>query len=254
MAPFNVAAAGIDLFFSIPILGRILKMFWNAILTLLNMLAGLIEFLLMSIGVMPEKKLRISVVLFKSEEEGILAEPDEVVKQLQNAVKVFKDQANIRLIPISPYQSKTKAEYTLASPDWIHIPEKPVSSDVLDVHCNLKAFLEDLWITGSKYQISAMTSFFYGNFLRIIGYGSPIIVFIVRSIHRHGGCSLGPLSDYVTVHRNNLACIAHEVGHACNLLHDSDKHNLMYSRICGLENMTRSQVAWVRASRHVTLF
>ena len=65
------------------------------------------------------------------------------------------------------------------------------------------------------------------------------------------GCSLGPLTDYVTVRADQPVCLAHELGHACSLLHTQAAANLM-NPTCGGVHLSRWQVAVLRASRHVT--
>ncbi len=85
----------------------------------------------------------------------------------------------------------------------------------------------------------------------VTGYGEPIAVFVVRDIAGKGGCSLGPLSDYVTVDRARGRLIAHELGHSCGLWHAKEAGNLMLPA-ADSESMTRSQQAIFRNSRHVT--
>jgi hypothetical protein len=85
----------------------------------------------------------------------------------------------------------------------------------------------------------------------VTGYGEPIGVFVVRDIAGKGGCSMGPLSDYVTVDRVRGTLIAHELGHCCGLWHSGDAGNLMHPA-ANTETMTRSQRAIFRNSRHVT--
>ena len=96
---------------------------------------------------------------------------------------------------------------------------------------------------------------FHATFRRISGYGAPLMVFVVEDLAGFGGCSLGWLSDYVTVKTNSLKTTAHELGHACNLLHQKDAHNLMHPSSMRLEPVTLTawQIAVLRASRHVTL-
>ena len=53
----------------------------------------------------------------------------------------------------------------------------------------------------------------------VTGYGEPIGVFVVRDIAGKAGCSICPLSDYVTVDRVRGELIAHELGHSCGLWH-----------------------------------
>jgi hypothetical protein len=105
------------------------------------------------------------------------------------------------------------------------------------------------------------------NGRRFIGYGAPVIAFAVRSFKDgNEGCSLGPLQDYVTVDFSKPASVlAHELGHACGLLHDEDwplstyQSGGMITLMKKYSNdrpasLTRAQKAWVRASRHVSFF
>lgn len=125
---------------------------------------------------------------------------------------------------------------------------------MLDVDCNFKAMLQDLVMTGSKYQFNTVTNFFDTSFRRVFGLGAPITVYVVRDIRKKGGCSLGWLSDYITVRHNHTRCITHEIGHACNLMHTDDEENLMYPKSCAPEKMTPWQIILMRASRHVAYF
>jgi predicted Zn-dependent protease len=75
---------------------------------------------------------------------------------------------------------------------------------------------------------------------------------------QNDGCSLGPLTDYVTVafKESITRTLAHELGHACNLWHYDDPDNLMTpGRSGGVGySLSRVQKALVRMSRHVTYF
>jgi hypothetical protein len=83
--------------------------------------------------------------------------------------------------------------------------------------------------------------------------GAPLMVMPVASVEEGilAGCSLGFLVDYVTVRGEQPICLAHEIGHACNLLHLAEPMNLM-NPTCGGLHLTRWQVALLRLSRHVT--
>jgi predicted Zn-dependent protease len=78
------------------------------------------------------------------------------------------------------------------------------------------------------------------------------------------GCSLGPLTDYITVmfRREDASVVdhstlAHELGHACSLSHVDGGNNLMNphpepANRAQRRSLTRAQIALLRASRHVT--
>lgn len=178
------------------------------------------------------------------------------VPQLQAAIEIYRQEANVRIVPAGPFvYTSAFAADGQASVDWIHGTGRgPSGSGVLDVSCDTPAAGEDLSSIGSNFEILASTACFYTNFRRVIGYGAPVVVFVIRTIRGSQlGCSLGPLSDYVVVEASNPICIAHELGHACNLWHVSDNDNLM-NPSCGRRKLGWWQVALVRASRHVTYF
>jgi hypothetical protein len=245
--PFNALATPIDLVFCIPGIGRIVKWVWNVIVTLLHLPFGLIEWAFLTKGYKPEKKLKIGIVLFSKEPNNPVVETQKVVAQLKKTSALFREKANIRILSAKSSASEEPAE------DWITIYKKPPSKKVLNVGCNKYAFRQDLWVTGMMFQFMALTRLFYTNFQRIIGYGSPIVIFIVEDVDGFRGCSLGPLTDYVTVDRKGLVCMTHELAHACNLFHyNDDEENLMHPKGCEKTTLTTKQIALLRASRHVT--
>ena len=80
-------------------------------------------------------------------------------------------------------------------------------------------------VGGIYYNLVMSRECFCGNARRLLGYGSPITVFIVRSINGGNGtgCSIGPLADYVTVvgtETDDKTTIADETGHGCGLWHN----------------------------------
>lgn len=226
-----VSAVGfiVELIFSIPILGRILKWAWNIVLTAFWGFVGLADAVLGFFGFLPEKKLRICVVVLRDEKGTALAQPADIVPHLQDAIDIYREEANVRLIPSGPFQYDSAfASGETADTSWVHVNGNSSSSDILDVSCGGGAAGEDLWVSGSKFEYLASTKCFYSNTRRILGYGAPVIIFIVRSVAGKLGCSIGPLSDYVTIQGSNPICIAHELGHACNLWHIGDNTNLMF--------------------------
>ncbi len=244
----------IEFFLSIPILGRILKWIWNVVLTLVWGIVGIVDAILGVLGILPEKKLRVCVILLRDEKGNPVANVSDVVARLQDAIDIYHDQANVRIIPVGPFEYTSGfAGKEKADESWIHVNRGPGGAD-LDVSCEGTALGEDLVTTGTRFELLASNVCFYSNFRRLIGYGAPVIVFIVRSVKGSFlGCSVGPLSDYVTIEGSNPICIAHETGHACNLWHVDEDANLM-NPSCGRRVLHWWQVAILRDSRHVTYF
>jgi hypothetical protein len=245
----------VSLIFAIPILGRLLRWIWDGVLALVWMIVSLLDMVLGSIGIRPEKKLRLAVVMLNDENGAQLADPASLVPDLQTAIDIYREQANVRIVPSGPfkYRSGFGGKETAAA-DWVQGTGRgPSGKSVLDVSCDTPALGEDLWLTGSTFELMAAGGNFYGNWRRLIGYGAPIVVFAVRDVAGKIGCSLGPVSDYAVVTASQPLCIAHEIGHSCNLWHDDGTTNLM-NPACGQRELKWWQVALVRGSRHVTYF
>lgn len=245
----------VDLIFAIPIIGRLLRWIWDVVLAIVWFLASVPDTVLGIIGVRPEKKLRVCVVMLNDERGNRLADPATIVPDLQAAVDIFREECNVRIVPsqafayTTPYQGASRA-----SADWVvGTGRGPSGNEVLDVECDTPALGEDLTTTGSIFEILAATSCFYGNWRRLAGYGAPIVVFLVRDVKGKLGCSIGPLSDYVVAEAGQPICIAHEIGHACSLWHVDGATNLM-NPSCGQRQLDWWQVALVRSSRHVSYF
>lgn len=240
----NALAATVDLFFCVPIFGRLAKWGWNILATFVHLPFGLIEWGIL--GKKLDKKLRLAVVLFADGPNNPIVNKQEVIDQLKRMAILYKEKANIKVKSAKSNASQEPSE------DWITIYEKPASSKMLNVGCNKFAFGQDLWLTGMMFQFTALTRLFYTNFLRIIGYGSPIVVYIVEDIENFNGCSIGLLTDYVTIDCKGVVSIPHEIGHACNLFHVEDEENLMHKQGSEKSKLTDKQAAIMRASRHVT--
>lgn len=188
-------------------------------------------------GIQPYKTLRVRVTILRDEGGQPLAEEEEVTPSLDEARRIFSEGAHVRLLP--------------AGRPVVTVPG-PAPRAALDVHCDDGAWQEDFGAAGAYFRQHAASR----NEGQRRGYGAPVTVFIVRDISNKGGCSLGPLADYVTVEARMLnrarhRLLAHEVGHACGLWHSEVKANLMFPKGPGAA-LTRWQAAVLRSSRHVT--
>jgi hypothetical protein len=250
--PLNLAAAALEVIFCIPWAGRVLKMLWNSLLTLLHFIIGMGEFLVWNLGFRPEKKFKVSVVVLSDEENQPVEEIDNVIGALERTRDIFFDIARVRLVPAA-HIPKALSKKDQPNPHWIRVAGYQESKNILDVGCDDRAILEDLSIQGTSYQWINLRKEFFTGFRRVFGYGAPVTIFIVRSVEKKAGCSLGWFSDYVTVPRRRLRSIPHELGHALSLLHRSDPQNLLYPGDSSARELTSWQVAVIRSSRHVTL-
>ena len=257
-----------EILFSIPFIGRFFKSFWNAILTWFWGVVSLADSGLYAIGVRPEKKMRICTILLCDERGNEVAKRSEIIAQLEKAAAVFS-QAHVRLVRNAPFQFTSGfGDAERPSDEWIvrFCPQGGNNASVLDVSCGLtEGSLDDLGVTGTQLEFILSTNCFFGNFRRVWGYGAPVTIFVVREVAGDdAGCG-SAMWDYVTVQIKPVSTfetgnepartIAHELGHACNLMHISISGNLMNTdnadRVKDI-NLTMWQQILIRSSRHVT--
>lgn len=210
----------------------------NVLKETMNRALGLLDLAGSFSGVRPFKQIQVRVVILRDETGQPLCQEDDIHASLQEMSRIFSQEVHVRVLA--------------ASPQIITLPE-PAPLAALDVHCDDGAWQEDFDMAGNYFRRHSAST----RSGRWLGYGAPVTAFIVRDISNKGGCSLGPLTDYVTLEAEMLnrarhRLLAHEVAHACGLWHSKDKENLMFPRGPG-DKLTRLQEAIVRNSRHVTL-
>jgi hypothetical protein len=267
----------IELIFEIPFLGRFIKWLWNLITTIFWTLIGLGDIILGFLGIRPEKKLRICTIILRDEKGTPVASKAYVVELLQRAVKILRDEANVRLVRLAPFEYDSGfADDETVDESWVQFAGGNSGSDVLDVSCGISGFGADLGVAGTKLDFLASKQCFFGAARRVIGYGGPITCFVIRSLPQDGdqcgsyGCGLW-ITDYVTVRNQpcatdgptmNRRVAAHELGHSGNLWHLSAASNL--KNLMGVPwdgsdppvqiDLYGWQAVLFRASKHVTYF
>jgi hypothetical protein len=230
----NVAAALIGMILSIPIIGRLVALIWRGLLDLVWRIVGVLDFVASLLGLLLPKKLRVCIIILSDSTRTPMATPESLQPAIESATQIYKDTCNVRFIVSS-----------------VHTVQHPAPEATLEPNCGAGALWDDLWLPGTYYENTANASCFDSAFLRLVGYAAPVVVFVVRSVKDHLGCSLGPVSDFVTVDGGNPVCLAHEVAHACGPWHYGGRSNLAY-HVCGGTKLERWQAAIVRGSRHVT--
>jgi hypothetical protein len=204
-----------------------------------NRVVGLPELVGTLAGARRTKRLRVAVVILRDEEGAPVAAEADVRPALDETRRVLRACADVELSPIREPLVSTLAERAPAA--------------ALDSACAEGSWQADLGPGGAFFRAHAVPD---GPAALVTGSGAPITVFVVRNVVGRAGCSLGPLTDYVTIDRGALQerllrVFAHELGHACGLPHSGDQHNLMYARVPG-ERLAPWQAAVFRSSRHVT--
>lgn len=246
--PASALSGPVELLFSLSYVGRSLAMLWRLLLSVAWAVARLPYGLLALADVKPEMKLRVQL-LYAADPERQASSQAELMDALAVAEAIFVREANVRLVPVEP-----SGHGETAAPGGQPIPfvMEDAGFAAGKRPCNLAALGDDLAGFGGRVDRAARSCAPRSGYRRISGWGAPLTIVLVEGVEDGlVGCSLGPLTDYVTLAADNPLCAAHELAHACNLWHRREGLNLM-NPTCGGIHLTRWQVALLRLSRHVT--
>lgn len=252
-AVLSLVGVIIKAIFSIPIIGALLKQLVNLITgAYLGFWGAVAEGWLCGVlGQCFEKRIRVCLIITANSDGQPVATASSLQPMVKQLVDTFRNEANIAV------------EVTYG--DGARVP------NLGQIGCDFQAWLEDIWLTGSQFENAASLHCRERSFASVVGLGSPIYAFCVPDIKGTlGGCSLGPLTNYITFEPSDCGgntTLAHEVGHACNLLlhgvfSANEPSNLMYDS-CNLpgpspqppaprDQLSPFQVAIVRGSKYCT--
>jgi hypothetical protein len=184
---------------------------------------------------LPAKNLRIQVFVLANANHPP-ADAVAVQHAIDFANTTFANRFNVKLLPCGA--------------SWIEILDVGVPEAAMRVSCGLRGYKEE-WGEAGEFFNSHLAGW---NGAPVSG-TFPVTVFIVPEIFGKYGCSMGPLTDYVTVAAQALglgsSTMAHEIGHACNLSHSFGKSNLMCSASTRGDTVHWWQKNLLRSSRHV---
>jgi len=179
----------------------------------------------------PEKKLRVRIFILQDPQANAEVSATDLDKAIEYAKRSFKKNFNTRLLP-----HKSSQQFT-------EVLQKKAPHEVLYTKGSVGALAEEFTIAGSFFA-SNLSGTFY-----------PITAFVVLDIDQASGCSLGPLTDYVTLDTGgakNASTLAHEIAHACGLWHLRTKSNLLWRTYSRGDEVKWWQKNIFRSSRHVT--
>jgi hypothetical protein len=179
----------------------------------------------------PEKKLRIKILILKDSHGQPSLLPGNLDQAIEYAEITFKKNFNINLVPVERKNS------------FVEVLHKEAPREVLYTKGGVGALKEEFRITGSFFA-SSLSGKFY-----------PVTAFVVMGIVGASGCSLGPISDYVTMDTAGAksdSILAHELAHACGLWHVKQRSNLLWGYKDRGDKVKWWQKNLLRSSRHVT--
>ena len=179
----------------------------------------------------PEKKLRVKIYILQDPQANPVFSPVDLDTAIEYAKRSFKKNFNTRLLPHRNNQPFTE------------VLQKKAPHEVLYTKGSIGALAEEFKIAGSFFA-SNLSGLFY-----------PVTVFVVLDIDHASGCSLGPLTDYVTLDPDgakNASTLPHEIAHACGLWHISPASNLLWRNFSRGDEVKWWQKNIFRSSRHVT--
>jgi len=178
----------------------------------------------------PEKKLRITVFILNDVQGNAVCESKDIEAAIDHAKKVFKKKFNVKLLPHH-------------NGAFVEILQKLPPAEALYTRGGVGALQEEFKIAGSFFASNGSGVFY------------PVTAFVVIKMKEASGCSLGPISDYVTLDTigvKRTSVLAHELAHACGLWHINKRSNLLYPYSNRGVEINWWQKNVFRSSRHVT--
>lgn len=193
---------------------------------------GIPGFILDLLGIRLKKKLRLKFVILMDGATQLIPE-DNLGETFKLTKRILNEQSDIELI-------QTGILIAGGAPEG-----------ALNVTTPTASFFE-LWGEVGTY-FNALAGF--GFFTRRLS------VIIVKTMEGDPGRAFGPAANFVLIEKNIFddpknatTLVAHEIGHACGLLHRKPKENLMHHDGDRKEKLSRWQSSVMRGSKFVWYF
>jgi hypothetical protein len=186
----NVVAAIFNIVLAIPILGPIVKAIIRTVVTVVSYIVGLLDGIARLLGIRITKHLRVHVIPLC---EGVvpLANKIHLAPIMRETERIFYDRAQIRV-------------HTT-----FHEPVRNPPESALRLGTEADLIADELWLKGSWHQMQTV-KLFESNLWSLIGFGHPIVVYVVREVGYDGiggpvvGASGGPVTDWIAVERDSV--------------------------------------------------
>jgi len=183
----------------------------------------------------PPKKLRLQIFVLTKADQTTVVNPTDLDNAINFAKKTLKDKFNVKLVPYSK--------------QFVEVIGEPAPSYALEVNCDFEAFKEEYGDAGEYFAGHLAGWTVIPTSLKF-----PVTAFIVENVVGKQGCSLGPLTDYLTLDPSgvkNESTLVHEIGHSCGLWHSGTKSNIMFKNSGRGNGVKWFQKNLLRSSRHV---
>ena len=177
----------------------------------------------------PEKKLWVRIFILKDQEGNPVISASDIDASVNYARRSFQKNFNVRLIAHKGI--------------FVEVLKNIPPADALHVHGGPAALKDEFRNAGN---------FFAHNLSGVL---YPVTAFVVKNIKGASGCSLGPISDYITLDPNGAkeaSVLAHELAHACGLWHLEKRSNILYPYKDRGDEIKWWQKNILRSSRHIT--
>jgi len=178
----------------------------------------------------PKKKLRIKILILPVPGKDLVPSPADLNEAIGHAIRTFKKNFNVELL-------------SHRNGPFVEILKATSPTEVLYTKGGPGALGEEFKMAGNFFATNLSGRFY------------PVTTFVVVDIAGATGCSLGPISDYITLDHDGVkisSVLAHEVAHACGLWHVNDRSNLLYPNNNRGDKVKWWQKNFFRGSRHVT--
>jgi hypothetical protein len=178
----------------------------------------------------PRKRLRIKILILKDSNDCPVVLPADLVIAIAFAKESLMKNFKVTLLPLEHEQ-------------FVDVADSIAPHETLYTKGGPGALGEEFKTTGSFFATNLRRSFF------------PVTAFVVIDIAGAIGCSLGPLTDYVTLDINGAkkdSTLVHEIAHACGLWHVKARSNLLYRNTSRGNEVNWWQKCIFRSSRHIT--
>ncbi|MFP3855213.1 MAG: hypothetical protein ACLFWD_13070, partial [Anaerolineales bacterium] len=97
-------AGPIEILLTVPYVGRVVGGVWRLAISIVWGALNLVEFPMVLLGVMPDKRLRVWICVPHWEQDSL--EEARWLKAIELAGQILRREANVRLVPVTPFQTR----------------------------------------------------------------------------------------------------------------------------------------------------